>query len=114
MPGFRGAFNVGKFVTRQAAPAFVIKRCRLRTVKILQVENRATQQFGEKFESYNAVSVEVSEPCHRLVRQCVQIVVGYVNVFPIDPVLIRAVRRHAVGAFETERFGHVFGGHRVP
>jgi len=34
----------------------------LRTVKILQVKNRATQQFGEKFALRNAIAVEVSEP----------------------------------------------------
>jgi len=85
MRDFGGAIDFGKFVTRQAAPAFVIKRCGLRTVKILQVENRATQQFGEKFAFCNAVAVEVSEHCHRLTRGRVQIVVGYVIVFPIDP-----------------------------
>jgi len=110
--GICGKIDVEKFVTRQAAPAYMIKRYRLRTVKILQVEIRATQQFGEKFEFCNAIAVEVSDPGHRLARERVQIVVGYVAAIPIEPVLIRAVRRHAVGALQTERFGHVFGGHR--
>jgi len=46
MRSFGGAIDVGKFVTRQTAPAFVIKSCGLRTVEILKVQNRATQYFG--------------------------------------------------------------------
>jgi len=107
MRGFGDAIDVGKFVTRHVAPPFMIKRCRLKTLKILQVGNRANQQFGEKFAFCNAVAVKVSEPGHRHARHCVQIVIGYVTVFPFEPVHIRAVRRRAVRALETERFGHV-------
>jgi len=35
MSCFGDAINVGNFVTKQAAPAFIIERFRLRTVKIL-------------------------------------------------------------------------------
>ena len=38
----------------------------LRTVEILQVKNRATQKFGEKFAFLNALAVEVNEPRYRL------------------------------------------------
>ena len=112
MRGFGCAIDVGKFVTRQAAPAFMIEICGLRTVEILHVKNRATQEFSEKFAFCNAVAVEVSEPCYRLAHERVEIVVGYVPVIPIEPVFIGAARRHAIGAPETERFLHVFGGHR--
>ena len=105
--GFGCAIDGEKFVTRQSASAFMVKRFRSKSVNILQVENKATQQFGEKFAFCNAVAVEVSEPDHRLGRDRVEIVVGYLTLFPIEPVLIRAVRRAAVGTVETERFGHL-------
>ena len=38
-----GAIDIGKFVTRQAVPALMIKRCRQRKVKILQIENGAPE-----------------------------------------------------------------------
>ena len=70
----------------------MIKRYRPRTVKILHVQNRTTQQFGEKFAFCNAVAVQVSDPGHRLARDRVQIVAGHVIVFQIEAVLFRAVR----------------------
>jgi len=69
----------------------MIEGCGLRTVEILQVRNRATQQFGEKFAFCNAVAVEVSEPRYRLAHDRVQIVIGYMPVLPIEPVFVRAV-----------------------
>jgi len=54
----------------------MIEGCGLRTVEILQVKNRATQQFGEKFAFCNAIAVEVSEPRYRLAQDRVQIVIG--------------------------------------
>jgi len=88
MPGFGSAIDVWKFLTRQAAPEFMIEEYSLRTVEILQVKNRATQQCGEKFEFCNAVAVEVSEPRYRLAHDRVQIVIGYVPVLPIEPVFV--------------------------
>jgi len=46
--GFGYPIGVGKFVTRQVAPACMFEGCGLKTVEILQVKNRVTQQFGEK------------------------------------------------------------------
>jgi len=89
----------------------VIKRCGLRTVEILQVKNRVTLHFGEKKAFFNAIAVEVNEPWYRLANDCVEIVVGYVSVFPFEPVFFRAVRLHAIGDLEAERVGHDFGGH---
>jgi len=43
MNGFGCAIEVRKFVTRHAAPASMIERYGLRTVEILQVNNRGTQ-----------------------------------------------------------------------
>jgi len=88
MRGFGCAIDVWKFVTRKAAPACMIEGCRLRTVEILQVKNRATQQFGEKFEFRNAMALEVSEPNYRLAHDHVHIVIGYVPVLPIEPVFV--------------------------
>ena len=62
---FGSAVDVRKFVTRQAAPENMFEGCGLRTVEILQVKNRATLQFGDKFAFCNAVAVEVSEPRYR-------------------------------------------------
>jgi len=66
----------------------MIEGCGLNTVEILQVKNRATQQFGEKFAFYNAIAVEVGEPRYRLCHDRVQIVIGYVPVLPIEPVFV--------------------------
>ena len=43
MHGFGCAIDIVKFMTMKAAPAFMIESHGLRTVKILQVENGATQ-----------------------------------------------------------------------
>jgi len=53
----------------------------------------------------------VGETNHGLASDRVQFVVCYVTVFPVEPVFIRAVRRHYVQALKTESFGHV-GGHQ--
>jgi len=91
MRGFGSAIDVSKFLTRQAAPECMIEGCGLMTDEILQVKNRATQQFGEKFAFCNAIAVEVSEPRYRLAHDRVHIVIGYVPVLPIEPVFVRAV-----------------------
>jgi len=41
--GFGCAIYVGKFLTRHVAPVFMIERFWQRAIKILQVENQATQ-----------------------------------------------------------------------
>jgi len=66
----------------------MIEGCGLRTVQIVQVRNRATQQFGEKFAFRNAITVEVSEPRYRLTHDHVQIVIGYVPFSSIQPVFV--------------------------
>ena len=88
MRGFGSAIDVWKFVTTQDAPKCMIEGCGLRTVEILQVKNRATQQFREKFAFCNAIAVEVSEPRYRLDHDSVQIVIGYVPVLAIEPVFV--------------------------
>jgi len=88
MGGVGCAIDVWKFVTRQAAPACMIEGCGQRKVEILQVKNRATQQFGEKFVFRNAITVEVIEPRHHIAHDHVQIMIGYVSVLPIEPVFI--------------------------
>jgi len=98
-------------MTRKAAPAFMNESRGLRRVKILQVENRATQKFGEKFAFCDAIAVDVSEPCHRLAHDREQFVVVYVTVVPIEPVFVRAVSSHVIGTLEMERVGHVSRGH---
>jgi len=40
----------------------MIEGCGLRTVEILQVKDRVTQYFGEKFAFRFAITVEASEP----------------------------------------------------
>ena len=60
----------------------------LRTVPILQVKNRATQQFGEKFAFRNTIAVEVRESRYRLAHDHLQIEIGYVPVLPIEPVFV--------------------------
>jgi len=69
----------------------MIERYGLRTVEILHVKNRATQEFGEKFAFRNAIAVVVSEHRKRLAHDLVQTVIGYVPVLPIEPVFIWAV-----------------------
>jgi len=91
MRGFGGPIDVWKYVTRQAAPDCMIEGCGLRTVEILQVKNRATQQFGEKLAFCNAIAVELSEPRYRRAHDRVQIVIGYVSVLPINPVFVSTV-----------------------
>jgi len=66
----------------------MIEGCGLRTVEIMQVKYRATQEFGEKFAFCNDIVVEVSEPRYRLAHNRVQIVIGYVPVLPIEPVFV--------------------------
>jgi len=66
----------------------MIKGCGLRTVEFLQVNNRATQQVGEKFAFRNAIEVGVSETRYRLAHDHVQIVLVYVAVLPIKPVCV--------------------------
>jgi len=112
MRGFGCPIDIVKFMTSKAAPAFMIESRGLRTVKILQVDNGATQYFGEKFAFRDAIAVEVSEPCYRLAHDREQFVAVYVNVVPIEPVFVRAVSRHVIGTLETERVGHVSVGHR--
>ena len=43
MRGFGCAIDIVKFMTRKAAPAFMTESRGLKTVKILQVENGATE-----------------------------------------------------------------------
>jgi len=66
----------------------MIYGCGLRTVEILQVKNRATQEFGEKFTFRNAIAVEVIEPRYRLAQDHVQIVIGYVPTLLIEPFFV--------------------------
>jgi len=61
----------------------MIERYGLRTVEILQIKNRATQQLGEKFAFLNVIAVEESEPRYRLIHDHVEIVIGYLPVLPI-------------------------------
>jgi len=82
------AIDVWKFVTGQAVPAGMIEEFGLRSVEILQVKNRATQYFCEKFAFRKDIEVEVSESRYRLAQYHVHIVIGYVSVLQIEPVSI--------------------------
>jgi len=66
----------------------MIEGCGPRTVEILQVKNRVTSWFGEKFAFCNSIAVEVSEPRYRLAHDHVQIVIGLVPFLQIEAVFV--------------------------
>ena len=67
--------------------------------------DRSSGQSCEERAFLDAIGVEVGETCHGLIEDHVQLPILYVAIDPIYVVLCRALIRHLVGRFETERLG---------
>ena len=107
MRGLACAMDIGKFDSRQAAPASIIERRGRVIFHIFQIIYWAPQYFGEKFAIFVTIGVDVCEPCHRLGHDHVQFVVGYVTISPIEALVVWAVIYNVVWSLEPERIGHV-------
>jgi len=68
-------------------------------------------QSGEERAFRDAVGIEVGETCHVLIEDSVQLPILYMVIDLIYAVLSRAMIRHLVGRFETERLGSGGTGH---
>jgi len=73
--------------------------------------DRPSSQSGEERAFRDAVGVEVGENGHGLIEDPVEFLILNMAIDTIYAVLCRAMIRHLVGRFETERLGSGGTGH---